>query len=170
MAIFVETVSIEPMRTADLEVVHRLDRLCFPTPWMNTAFQTELTNRAADYFVARLKNDIVGYGGYWLIMEEAHFTTVAVHPSYQGQKIGIRLLLSMFEEALLKGATRATLEVREGNTAAKALYRKFGFFQADLRKNYYTDNGENALVLWAEKLQSKEFRQRLINVHRTLYL
>ena len=102
-------------------------------------------------------------------MEEAHITAVAVHPSHQNRKIGIMLMLAMFEEAILKGATRAVLEVREGNTAAQALYRNFGFYEAAFLKNYYTDNGENALIMWADSMQSSVFRQRLLNVRRNLY-
>ena len=78
-------------------------------------------------------------------------------------------MLAMFEEAILKGATRAVLEVREGNTAAQALYRNFGFYEAAFLKNYYTDNGENALIMWADSMQSSVFRQRLLNVRRNLY-
>ncbi len=169
MAVFSEHVSVEPMHSSDLDAVHRLDRLCFPTPWLDRAFQTELSNRAADYFVARNNSDVVGYGGYWLIMEVAHFTTVAVHPCHQGRNIGLRLMLAMFDEAILKGAKRAALEVREGNVSAQSLYHKFGFYQASLRKNYYTDNGENALIMWAEAIQSTLFRQRLLNVRQSLY-
>src|SRR5581483_4411283 len=122
MAILVDPVSIEPMRRTDLDAVHRIDKRCFPTPWLPSAYLTELSNRSACYLVARIGQEIVGYGGQWVIMDEAHITTLAVDPNYRGRKIGERLLLALMEEAVLEGASRATLEVREGNRAAQNLY------------------------------------------------
>src|SRR5262245_47397918 len=98
MAIIVDPVSIEPMRRSDLDIVLRIDRRCFPSPWLQSAYLTELSNRAACYLVARIGQEVVGYGGQWVIMDEAHITTLAVDPLHQGRKIGERLLLALLEE------------------------------------------------------------------------
>src|SRR5215813_655008 len=147
MAIIVDPVFIEPMGHADVDAVAAIERRSYAVPWHENAYHTELSNRSAAYFVARLDGKIVGYGGMWVIMDEAHLTTLAVDPRYQGRKIGERLLQSIMEEAILHGASRATLEVRERNTVAQNLYRKYGFRDAALRKHYYTDNQENAIVM-----------------------
>jgi ribosomal-protein-alanine N-acetyltransferase len=154
------------MRRHDLDDVCRIDRGCFPVPWVRSAYHTELNNRSASYFVARLEGKVVGYGGVWIIMDEAHITTIAVDPDYQGQKIGERILLELLQEGIAQGARRATLEVRENNRTAQNLYRKFGFREAALRAGYYTDNGENAIVMWADDMRSPEFRERLRALRR----
>jgi ribosomal-protein-alanine N-acetyltransferase len=169
MAIIVDPVSIEPMRRADLDAVLRIDRRCFPSPWLPGAYLTELSNRSACYLVARIGQEVVGYAGEWVIMDEAHITTLAVDPAQQGRKIGERLLLALLEEGILQGATRATLEVREGNRAAQNLYRKYGFHEAAIRRNYYTDNGENAVVMWAEEIHTPHYQARLRELRHLLY-
>ena len=169
MAILVDPISIEPMLRADLDAVYRIDRLSFPAPWLESAYLTELSNRSASYFVARLTQQVVAYGGLWVIMDEAHITTLAVDPPFRGRKIGERLLLALLEEAILQGAHRATLEVRESNRAAQNLYRKYGFHEAALRKSYYTDNGENAVVMWAEQIHLPDYSQLLRELRHALY-
>jgi ribosomal-protein-alanine N-acetyltransferase len=161
MAIMLDPVSIEPMRYADLETVLAIDRRCFPTPWHTTAFQTELTNRAACYLVARCGESVVGFAGLWVIAGEAHVTTLAVDPAFQGKKIGEKLLICLLEEAVLRGARRGTLEVREGNRTAQRLYKKYHFREAALRRSYYTDNGENAVVMWADDMDRAAFSEHL---------
>src|SRR6266516_3007122 len=112
MAIIIDPVSVEPMRRADVEIVAAIERKCYATPWHENAYYTELTNRSAVYLVARMDGKVIGYGGMWVIMDEAHITTLAVDPPHQGRKIGERLLLALLEEGILQGASRATLEVR----------------------------------------------------------
>lgn len=169
MAILIDPVSIEPMRRADMEAVQAIDRRCFPTPWLPTAYMTELSNRSACYLVARFNQQIVGFGGQWVIMDEAHITTIAVDPEQQGKKIGERLLIALMEEAVLQGASHTTLEVREGNRIAQNLYRKYGFREAALRKNYYTDNGENAIVMWAEEINTPRYTELLRDLKHELH-
>lgn len=154
-------VSIEPMRPEDMETVFRIDRLSFPVPWMPAAFATELSNRAACYLVARSQGAVVGFGGAWVIMDEVHITTLAVDPDHRGRHIGERLLLALLEEGIRRRASRATLEVRQHNHVAQRLYQKFGFYEASIRKNYYTDNGENAIVMWADNIHSTAYRNAL---------
>jgi ribosomal-protein-alanine N-acetyltransferase len=105
----------------------------------------------------------------WVIMDEAHITTLAVDPEFQGRKIGERLLHGLLEEAIVQGAARATLEVRENNQVAQKLYRKYGFQEAAIRKNYYTDNQENALVMWVDELRDAEYHEQLRTLKQQLY-
>ena len=161
-------VGIESMRPTDLHVIEEIDRRCFPQPWLRSIYETELTNRAACYLIARIRDEIVGYGGAWVVADEAHITTLAVDPRHQGRGIGERLLLCLMEEALLRRASHATLEVREHNCPAQQLYRKYGFRNAAVRKNYYTDTGEDAIVMWADAIHATVYRQRLYELRRQL--
>lgn len=170
MAIIIDPVSVEPMRRSDVPAVSAIERRCYPTPWHENAYYAELANRSACYLVARLDGEVVGYGGMWVIMDEAHITTLAVDPAQQGKKIGERLLHAMLEEAILHGASRATLEVREHNVKAQNLYRKYGFREAAIRKNYYTDNQENALVMWVDDLRDPAYRNRLRELKHLLHV
>ena len=156
------TLAISPMAVDDITEVLRVESLCFVTPWPRNAFRNELTdNRLAHYFVGRLGDEIVAYGGLWVILEDAHITTVAVHPAQQRQHYGERILITMLEEAIDRGACWMTLEVRESNHAAQALYKKYGFSIVNTRRGYYSDNDENALVMWAGNLKSPVFQNRL---------
>ncbi|MGI4790849.1 MAG: ribosomal protein S18-alanine N-acetyltransferase [Janthinobacterium lividum] len=146
-------VTIRAMRIDDIEYVSRLERRCYTLPWSSSAYVTEVGNSNAYYTVAVLPDGtIVGYCGMWVIMDELHMTTIAVDPSVRGLKIGERLLHDMIEEGIKRGAERATLEVRERNTVAHNLYVKYGFEDVAVRKNYYSDNGENAIIMWANDL------------------
>ena len=146
-------VSIRTMRLDDIEYVSRLERRCYTLPWSSSAYVTEVGNPSAYYTVAILPDGtIVGYCGMWVIMDELHMTTIAVDPSVRGLKIGERLLLNMIQEGIQRGAERATLEVRERNTVGHNLYVKYGFEDVAVRKNYYSDNGENAIIMWANDL------------------
>ncbi len=156
------------MRPEDMEAVLRIDRLSFPVPWMPAAFTTELSNRSACYLVARNQGEVVGFGGAWVIMDEAHITTLAVDPLYRGHHIGERLLLALLEEGIRRRASRATLEVRQTNRVARQLYLKFGFYEAAIRKNYYTDNGENAIVMWADNIHSVPYATLLRSLKDSL--
>ncbi|HKW44257.1 MAG TPA: ribosomal protein S18-alanine N-acetyltransferase [Candidatus Eremiobacteraceae bacterium] len=154
--------NIEPMNVEDIPTVLNVEALCFPTPWPRNAFQNELTdNRLAHYFVGRTEVGIVAYGGLWVILEDAHITTIAVHPSHQRRGFGERLLVALLEESLERGACWVTLEVRESNQAAQNLYKKYGFTVVNTRRGYYSDNDENALVMWAGNLKGEIFRNRL---------
>lgn len=168
MTVLPAQLGIEPMRLADLQSVDAIDRRSFPQPWQRSVYEIELQNRAATYLVARLGSDIVGYGGAWVIGDEAHLTTLAVDPDYRGRSIGESLLLCLMEEAVIRRASHATLEVREGNCPAQRLYRKYGFRNAAIRKNYYTDTGENAIVMWADAIHTAVYRQRLFELRREL--
>jgi ribosomal-protein-alanine N-acetyltransferase len=144
---------IGPMRMADVAAVLEIERLSFSSPWPAFAFQQELTaNRLAHYRVARLGDRVVAFGGIWLMVDEAHITTFGVHPDHRRRGIGRRLLLQLAEVALELGSTRMTLEVRVSNEPAQQLYRSFGFNVAGRRVAYYSDDGEDALVMTTPEL------------------
>ena len=153
-------ISIELMQSADCETVAALDVLCFPAPWTVSAYYTEVHNPSAYYIVACLDERIVGYAGMWTIMDEAHITTLGVAGSHRRQRIAEQLLIALLDEAMRRGARRATLEVRQSNEAAQALYRKYDFAPAALRRGYYTDNHENAVVMWVDNMTAPEFKAR----------
>lgn len=111
---------------------------------------------------------IVGYAGLWLMVDEAHVTTIAVDPSHQGHSVGELLFLAMIDQALELGATWLTLEVRVSNSVAQNLYRKYGLREAGRRRRYYSDNGEDAYIMWSEPLQSEEFQRRLTRLRAEL--
>jgi ribosomal-protein-alanine N-acetyltransferase len=144
-------VSIEPMKFCHVESVWAIEKEVYTSPWSRHAFINEiLDNGFAFYYVALSADEVVGYAGIWVILDEAHITTLAVSPSWQGQGLGRQLLEHLITEAALKGAKRMTLEVRVSNTRAQSLYRKYGFVECGVRPNYYPD--EDALVMWLERL------------------
>jgi ribosomal-protein-alanine N-acetyltransferase len=153
---------IESMRLEDLEEVHAIEQASFTTPWPSNAYQSELlTNRLASYLVARIDDRIVGYGGMWLMVDEAHITTFAVHPAWRRQRIGERLLLAFLDLARDRHAREATLEVRLSNLPARRLYEKYGFRPVGLRPRYYSDNNEDALIMTTEPLADARLRARI---------
>lgn len=143
----------------DVEYVAELDRICFPTPWSVSAYITETHNPAGFYIVAREDERIVGFAGEWLVMDEAHITTIGVDPEYRRRKIGERMLVRLLDEAIMRGARRVSLEVRRYNHAAQTLYRKYMFEEMAIRKGYYSNNNEDALVMWINDMQSPEFKE-----------
>lgn len=153
---------IETMTAADLPAVLRIEALSFSTAWPMNAFANEIRdNKLAHYFTGRLEGRIVAYGGIWVILEDSHVTTIAVHPDFRGRKLGEVMLLKLLDEAIAQGASWITLEVRESNDAAQRLYRKYGFTTVSTRRGYYSDNGENALVMWAGNLKGELYAARL---------
>ena len=162
-------ITIRPMRIDDIEYVSRLERRCYTLPWSSSAYVTEVGNSNAYYTVAALPDGtIAGYAGMWVIMDELHMTTIAVDPSVRGLKIGERLLLDTIREGIRRGAERATLEVRERNTVAHNLYVKYGFEDVAVRKNYYSDNGENAIIMWANDLTLPPYQALLADYEARL--
>ena len=153
---------ITPMTLEDIPEVHDIERASFPVPWPSYAFRQELeTNRMAHYLVARAESGIVAYGGIWLMVDEAHVTSFAVAPDHRRSGIGGRLMLELMELSVHLGARVATLEVRLSNEAARLLYGRFGFRPVGVRPRYYSDNGEDALIMTTEPLGATHMRQRL---------
>lgn len=155
-------VVIGPMRLDDLPAIHAIELASFTAPWPPHAYQSELeSNRLAHYLVARVGDDIAAYGGMWLMVDEAHITTFAVHPAWRRQRIGERLLLAFLDLAIDRGAHEATLEVRLSNLPARKLYEKYGFRPVGLRPRYYSDNGEDALIMTTVALDDGAMRDRV---------
>jgi len=155
-------VDIGPMRRRHLRSVLRIEASVYPRPWSLGLFVSELTLRSSRcYCVARVADEVVAYSGLMLCDEDAHVTTIAVDPGWQRHKLGTRLLLHLAREARLRGARHLTLEVRVGNQAAQALYHRFGFVPAGIRKNYYSETNEDALVMWASDIDDTEYGKRL---------
>lgn len=143
------TLTFRFMEERDLDDIVTLENRCFTVPWSREAFYNELHhNKFACYIVLEQADQIIGYCGAWLVIDEAHITNIAVLPEFRGQKLGEALLNKMIERSREKGIERMTLEVRESNTVAQSLYRKLGFQNGAIRKNYYSDNQEDAIVMW----------------------
>lgn len=111
---------------------------------------------------------VVAYGGLWLMVDEAHITSIAVKPDFRRRGLGELVMLALFEVGLRLGARWLTLEVRIGNLSARHLYEKLGFKQTGIRPRYYTDNNEDAVVMWSEELRSAPFRERLVRMRAEL--
>ena len=162
-------VTISPMRRRHLRNVLRIEAEVYPRPWSLGLFMSELglkTTRV--YLVARIHNQVVGYAGLMLTGSDGHVTTVAVDPEWQRNGIATRLLLGLTGAAIARGCTGLTLEVRASNDGAKELYRRFGFAPAGVRKNYYTETNEDAIVMWAHDVDLPAHRERLDAIAATL--
>ncbi len=154
-------VSIERMRFTHLRQVSEIERRSFSNVWPFGAFFSELFNRRAYYIVAAVGDKVVGFAGMWVVNEEAHITTIAVDPDWRGRKIGERLFLHLLKEARKRGAEYAILEVRVSNIIAQNLYHKYNFKIVHTRREYYSDNKEDAFVMRLDNLQSRECGEML---------
>jgi len=146
---------IEHMRPHHLSYVVAIEKKSFPQPWSYSLFFTELSNRAANYFVGTWEKRVIGYVGMWILWEVAHITTFAVHPFFRGKGFGRKILTFSLEYARLRGCEEVLLEVRLSNTGAQELYREFGFHIERVRKRYYSD-GEDALVMRKNMLRGEK--------------
>jgi ribosomal-protein-alanine N-acetyltransferase len=175
--------SIEPMTLADIPEVVAVEQASYSMIWPAKAYDHELRkNDLAHYFVLRaapqptnhqLKQPpLIGLGGFWLMIDEIHISTIAIHPDWRGLGLGEWMLIKLLEEGGALGAEVATLEVRPSNRAARSLYEKYGFLEVGRRRNYYIDNGEDALILTTPSLSLPDyqtmFRQRRAALFRRL--
>ena len=143
--------TIEPMILDDLLTVVAIEEASFTQPWSHQSFKSELTNnQLAAYLVARIDGNIAGYGGIWVILDEAHITTLAVEEHYRRRGVATLLLGALIEKSCSMGAIRISLEVRPSNHAARQLYEKFGFTVKGIRKHYYFN--EDGLIMFKEDL------------------
>lgn len=157
------------MTPADLPAVAAIERAAYNATWPPTAFEHELTgNRLARYIVVEDANSLVGFAGLWLMVDQAHVVTVAVDPEQQRRGLGRLLVHALIGIALDEGMESATLEVRVSNEPARALYREYGFYEVGLRKRYYSDNGEDALIMTTEALASPPYQERLAQLAAVL--
>jgi ribosomal-protein-alanine N-acetyltransferase len=173
---------VEPMRWDDVPQVMAIERKSFTLPWSDYTYRHEiLENRNAYYFVARrvdgwiskpiswwgrlfkreVKAPVVGYGGFWIVVDEAHISTIASDEKWRGYGIGELMLLAMIERSIELGAHEVTLEVRVSNTVAQNLYRKYGFAMVGRRPSYYRDNNEDADLMTVSDVHTAEYQARL---------
>lgn len=154
-------VAIFPMTPSDLDGVMEVERLSFLTPWSREAFASEIMQTYTVYLVAREGDKVVAHGGIHVVWEDAHVTNIAVHPLYRGRGLGELMLQELMARAVARGANRSTLEVRATNTTAQNLYRKLGFVTRPgaVRKGYYTDTGEDAIIMWKDPLVESDLAE-----------
>jgi [ribosomal protein S18]-alanine N-acetyltransferase len=162
-------VVIGPMRRRHLRSVLRIEQQVYPRPWSMGLFMSELGYRGSRvYVVARIGPTVVGYGGLMLVPDDGHVTTLAVDPRWHRHGIGTRLLHTLATAGIERGAKHLTLEVRVGNDAAQGLYRRFGFAPAGVRKGYYVETNEDALIMWATDVDAPDYQQRLADLAASL--
>ncbi|HEY1455969.1 MAG TPA: ribosomal protein S18-alanine N-acetyltransferase [Candidatus Dormibacteraeota bacterium] len=170
-----EQLAIELMRESDVNTVQEIEREIFATPWPRNAYYRELASRASAHYVvlrqegtgeqpsaaraADFDQSIIGYGGMWRMYDEAHVTTIGVRHDIQHRGYGRILFAGLVQAAYDMGAKWVTLEVRTSNENAMKMYESFGFKVIGRRKGYYTDNGEDAIVMWSDSIHSPRFRK-----------
>ncbi|MED1607805.1 ribosomal protein S18-alanine N-acetyltransferase [Cytobacillus kochii] len=137
------------MNEDDIDEVLKVEQASFSSPWSREAFYNEMAlNQFSVYVVLEDGEELIGYGGAWVVTDEAHVTNVAILPRYRGKKLGEALMVQLMDVVKEMGALKMTLEVRVSNMIARRLYSKLGFQEGGIRKNYYSDNHEDALVMW----------------------
>jgi ribosomal-protein-alanine N-acetyltransferase len=170
-----QQLALELMREADISTVQEIEREIFSTPWPKNAYYRELASRSSAHYVvlrqegalempqrfrgADLDPSIIGYGGMWRMYDEAHVTTIGVRSDVQHRGYGRVLFAGLVQAAYDMGAKWVTLEVRTSNDNAMRMYEAFGFKVIGRRKGYYTDNGEDAVVMWSDSIHSPRFRR-----------
>lgn len=180
---------VEPMTLADIDQVMEIERASFPLPWSVRAYHYEVAeNQHSTMLVVRpaagrggtltrlalrlgltKSRPVLGYAGFWLLVDEAHICTIAVHPQWRGQGLGELLLLSLLDYATKSGGLRATLEVRISNRVALKLYHKYGFKIVSRRKRYYSDNNEDAYIMTTPPFETREFQETLDHCRSELH-
>jgi [ribosomal protein S18]-alanine N-acetyltransferase len=141
------------MQPEDIPAVMEIDRVSFPNPWPENVYRYELRENHAAHLLVLAHRDsdvLVGFVGYWLVVDEAHISTFAVSPEFRKRGLGGVMLAGMLRDAVGRGAVSALLEVRAGNRDAQALYARFAFQVVGRRRGYYRDNGEDALLMTAQ--------------------
>ncbi len=162
-------VRITTMRRRHLRSVLRIENQVYPRPWSLGLFMGELAMRTGRvYLVARVGPTVVGYAGLLFSGDDGHVTTIAVDPQWQRAKIGTRLLLHLARRSIGAGARNLTLEVRMSNEPAQQMYRQFGFVPAGVRKGYYVETKEDAMVMWANDVDTDEYHARLDEIEASL--
>jgi ribosomal-protein-alanine N-acetyltransferase len=170
-----QQLALELMREGDIATVQEIEREIFATPWPRNAYYRELASRSSAHYVilrqdgvvetpegfrgSELDPSIIGYGGMWRMYDEAHVTTIGVRRDLQHRGYGRALFAGLVQAAYDMGAKWVTLEVRTTNENAMRMYEAFGFKVIGRRKGYYTDNGEDAIVMWSDSIHSPRFRR-----------
>ena len=164
-----QNLKIQKMETDNIDDILNIEQLCYGDHhWSYEAFMSELNNQISSYNCAFVDDKCVGYMGIWKILEEAHVTNLSVHPDYQNKKIAHRLLLNAIDECYKNKIKYITLEVRASNEKAIHLYDKFGFKSLGLRKKYYQNNNEDALIMWSENIFDKKYKDLYDNIKKEI--
>lgn len=158
--------NILPLQQEHVPYMQPLEKACFGSQWTATDFQRELDNPSCHYFVSQFNNQLIGYLGYWQILEEAHITAIAVHPDFQKRHAAQQMMCKMLQDCLKRNINWITLEVKESNIKAQNLYHKFGFSVLGRRKNYYQADKQDALIMWTENIATEAYHQRLEQLMR----
>lgn len=162
-------IELGPMRRRHVREVLAIERRVYPRPWSAALFFSEISQRNSRYYlVAHVDKDLVGYGGLMCQVDEGHITTLAVDPEVQHRHIGSRILLALVTEARTRGMLSLALEVRVANWPAQRLYSWFGFQPVGVRKNYYSETGEDALVMWVDDVQGDAYGRRIAGIEEVL--
>ena len=161
-----ETVKITRMTQNDVDEVFNIEKLVHPNHhWSKDSFYNELANNLAFYYSAKNSdNKILAFLGCWHILEEAHITTLAVHPDYRRMQIAETIMIQAINDCYDKKIKYITLEVRESNQAAISLYEKFSFESIGVRKRYYQDNGENAIIMFTQNIWYDKFKNNFSKI------
>lgn len=142
-------IDFKNMKVDDVQRVHEIEKASFTTPWSKQSIIKEITeNKLSRYKILTVDDNIIGYYGLWIVHDEAHVMNIAIDPDYRSQGYGTMLFENLIETAIKEGVKRVTLEVRRSNEHAINLYEKFGFEASAIRKGYYRDVGEDALIMW----------------------
>ena len=153
------------MRYDDIATVQQIEREIFLSPWPRNAYASELSqNRQACYLVLRNGGVIVGYAGIWRVGHEAHVTTIGVRAVDQRRGYGTALFTALVQRAYEMSARWVTLEVRASNLHAMRLYERFMFKEIGRRRGYYTDNGEDAVIMWSDSIHAPAFKRRFAEI------
>lgn len=153
-------VTLEKMSLSDLKEVLAIEMASFPSPWNEGFFLQEIKCPTSYFFVMKHHGSVIGYAGYWKVLDEAHVANIALHPSYRGKGLGRLLFRYLLTKAHQGGAMKASLEVRKANTIAQNLYQSFDFKSVAIRRNYYSEEGEDALVMWNDDIGATLKAQR----------
>jgi ribosomal-protein-alanine N-acetyltransferase len=165
----VDVVRIVPMKRKHLREVMRIEQGEYVRPWSTTLFTSELAQRSSRrYTVATIGPVLTGYAGLMLVEDQGHVNTLTVEKSWHRKGIGSLLLIDLARTAVSLGARHLTLEVREHNEAAKTMYMQFGFAPIGVRRNYYAETGEDAIVMWAGDADSPAYAKRLAVIEAKL--
>lgn len=161
----VPRLAVEPMCLADIPEIQAIEQDIFLSPWPRNAYATELANnRTASYIVLREEGRLVGYAGLWKVVNEAHVTTIGVRRRDQGKGYGRTLFAALLQRSYELGARWVTLEVRASNLHAIRLYERFGFKAIGRRRGYYTDDGEDAVIMWSDSIHAPAFKRRFLDI------
>ena len=152
MSHVMSNLEIREFNINDIEELYEVELTSFTDPWSKESFKDELNNEIAHYLVGSINNKIIAYIGAWFILDEAHITNVAVKSDFRRQKIAKQLITAFIVLAKKHQITSITLEVRASNIPAQSLYQQFGFEKQGLRKRYYADNNEDAIIMWLRNI------------------